>query len=154
MLTPINTCALPLLLVSIRQPWASAIMNGPKRIENRTWAPHITAPFLLGIHASKTLDSEIPRNDLVDAGWNACPELEDLPRGCILGVALFEGYALHEHTAPDIWASGPLCWRLSPLSTVEPIPYAGRLGLWLPEPDIQTRLRAGVPEIVMYEFNP
>jgi len=39
--------------LSIRQPWAWAILNG-KDVENRTWPTHYTGPIL--IHASKTFD--------------------------------------------------------------------------------------------------
>lgn len=40
--------------LSIRQPWAWAIVNGHKTIENRTWATTYRGPLL--IHASKSLD--------------------------------------------------------------------------------------------------
>jgi len=41
--------------LSIREPWASAIVHGEKRIENRTWAP--PARYIdtqIAIHAAKT----------------------------------------------------------------------------------------------------
>ena len=40
--------------ISIRQPWAWAIIHGGKPVENRTWPSHF-AGYLL-IHASKTFD--------------------------------------------------------------------------------------------------
>lgn len=42
--------------LSIRQPWAWAILYAGKDIENRTWFTYHRGPFLL--HASKTYDDE------------------------------------------------------------------------------------------------
>lgn len=45
--------------LSIRQPWAWLVINGPKDIENRTWsAPANVIGTRIYIHASKTFDEE------------------------------------------------------------------------------------------------
>lgn len=42
--------------LSIRQPWATAIVSGIKPVENRTWSTRYRGPFY--IHAAKTFDEE------------------------------------------------------------------------------------------------
>lgn len=42
--------------LSVRQPWAHLILNGPKDVENRIWAPAYRGPLL--IHAGLTLHTE------------------------------------------------------------------------------------------------
>ena len=42
--------------LSIRQPWAWAIIHAGKDVENRPWGTRYRGPLL--IHASKTLDQE------------------------------------------------------------------------------------------------
>lgn len=45
--------------LSIRQPWAWLIINGPKDIENRTWAaPANVIGERIYIHAGKTFDDD------------------------------------------------------------------------------------------------
>ena len=46
--------------LSIRQPWAAAIVQLGKNIENRTWATRFRGPIL--IHAAKT----ISRQDMLE----------------------------------------------------------------------------------------
>lgn len=43
--------------LSIRQPWAWWIVNGPKRVENRTWATKYRGPVL--IHAGKAWHNNV-----------------------------------------------------------------------------------------------
>ena len=49
---------IPLYAISIRQPWASLIIEGSsgiyKDVENRTWTTRIRG--LIAIHAAKTFD--------------------------------------------------------------------------------------------------
>jgi len=42
--------------LSIRQPWAWAIIHAGKDVENRTWKTKMTGEFL--VHASKSFDHE------------------------------------------------------------------------------------------------
>lgn len=79
-------------LLSLRQPWAWAVMHGGKRIENRKWNTNYRGQ--VAIHASKgcgviecaqamewMLDRELL---LPDAPW---PGIEAAPRGGIVGLA-------------------------------------------------------------------
>lgn len=40
--------------LTVKQPWASAIMAGLKRVENRTWRTDYRGP--LAIHAGSSID--------------------------------------------------------------------------------------------------
>src|SRR5438105_2866578 len=69
-------------LLSIRQPWASLVVQGHKDVENRTWRTMYRGPLL--IHASQRSDDisadEIERR----FGVRLPPEL---PLGGIVGIA-------------------------------------------------------------------
>lgn len=101
----------PFRVLSVRQPWASAIVRGPKRIENRTkplpqtvaGPPQDRRAFWVAISASGELDhgaqeivngwrSMVPDADVLcdtSGAWPSAPpdvkNLQDYPRGAILG---------------------------------------------------------------------
>lgn len=103
----------PLRVLTVRQPWASAIVYGPKRIENRSkplpetvaGPPHERRPFWVAINASAALDeraqetvnawrSAVPDTDVLcdtSGAWPSAPpnvnNTTDYPRGAILGYA-------------------------------------------------------------------
>jgi len=120
--------------LSIKQPWAWAILAGHKRVENRTWTTDYRGP--LAIHAGLQEDPE---------GYRLLAELgidvpDDLPRGAILGTVDLLGVVrvpdcpmlLDTHDlADDPFATGPFCWILgSPQALTVPITCRGRLGLF------------------------
>ena len=118
---------MPLLALTIKQPFASAILAGAKKIENRTWSP---PSALVGqwfaIHAAAD------RRD--HPGWARVGHLwrppDDLPRGAILGlVRLVAVHLPGQHQTP--W-SLPDCfgWELADPEIWDPVAATGRLGLW------------------------
>lgn len=128
--------------LTIKQPWGSLIACGAKSVENRSWPiPRTWEPSgPLLIHAGAGVDREamtLPyvEHDLVKRGIQG-----DLPSSAILAVAgsvtchqaawgcCFEVYA----QAGDGWH-----WILRDLHTLpKPIPAKGRLGLWIPDPEL------------------
>lgn len=77
--------------LSLRQPWAWAVLHAGKRVENRRWWTSYRGPILL--HAAKgctreeyvaALESMTVSGLLDDLEW---PPLETLPRGGIVGRA-------------------------------------------------------------------
>jgi len=52
--------------LSVREPWASLIANGEKTVENRTWAPRLSLPFRIAIHASCRPDTALCRRFGID----------------------------------------------------------------------------------------
>ncbi len=118
--------------ISIKQPWAAAIMSGLKRVENRTWATNYRGPLL--IHAP--LKDDPGAEEIVTSRGVEIPQ--DIARGAIVGIVdlvdvvrLDSPGEASRALADDPWANGPVCWILEnsrPLP--EPIPYKGQQGLF------------------------
>lgn len=127
-------------VLTVRQPWAWAIIHGGKDIENRSWSPPSS---LIGerfaIHAALSFDRQavalIPRHLVWPAGY---------ARGAIIGTVKLERVSLLEVGLPTVgpgarqcgdWgdASARVHWHLadaSPLVGGFEITVRGRLGLW------------------------
>lgn len=119
--------------LSIQQPWAWLIVNGPKDIENRTWY----TPFRgrVYVHAGKKAlyTSTVPDWERFDAQyWASRPGL-----GAIVGeVDIVD--CVKASDSP--WFQGPYGFVLAnPVAYAEPIPCRGRLGFF--EPDLITTPR-------------
>jgi hypothetical protein len=113
--------------LSIRQPWAWAIVSGLKTVENRSWRTNYRGPVL--IHAGRS------RADLMPILPDGTPVPENLRFGYLLGVAELVDCVPLEVVPPDPFAEGPWCWILRnarPLA--RPVPYVGRL-LFFEVPD-------------------
>lgn len=127
--------------LSIRQPWAHAIMHFGKRVENRVWK---SAPrFMIGqtflIHASAGCTAEefwcageCMRDIYQRSPWpgsTIIPALKELPRGALVARARL---ADARWGVVDPWAE-PTCLHLV-LADVEPlpapIPFKGALGFF------------------------
>lgn len=134
----------------MRQPWASALVEGIKDVENRTWPPYAPRPdlanplssFLVAIHASKARD---PKATYAGPFLSLTPEryqrLSEAPVGAIIGVVRIvdtippEGSAIRGYhglaEASPWWQSWCWGWVVSePIRFREPIYCNGRLGLW------------------------
>lgn len=121
--------------LSIRQPWAWAILHAGKRIENRGWRCHYRGPIL--IHAAKgcTRDEYEDCLDFIHAvsrqrpfpSGLTLPALADLDRGGIVGRAEIVGCV---EDSDDPWFMGRFGIVLA---NVEPLPFRplkGALGLF------------------------
>ena len=81
---------LPRLALSVRQPWAWAIIHAGKDIENRTWQAvnhGLTQRGRVAVHASKGLTREEYEagHDFIESLGITCPPPADLLRGGIIG---------------------------------------------------------------------
>ena len=120
-------------VLSVRQPWASAIIYLGKDVENRSWPTSHRG--LLAIHASKTMVEMSA--DLASYGVSM-PSRDDMPFGAIIGtVEVVDCVPIERLTSPSRWADGPLIERLtSPSRWADPKPLptpifvGGKLGLW------------------------
>lgn len=123
---------IPTHALSVRQPWASAIVFGEKRIENRTWRPTAqlqSGPFAMWIHASG-FDNPVPTfHDgiatfagspafvaAVRQGRHAAEPVNrmwaNLPTRCIIGAAIVERVVEAPPPGQLVWWAGPLAWVL------------------------------------------
>jgi len=142
-------------VLTVRQPWAWAIVRGGKDVENRS--QNIAGAYrgLVAIHAALASDEGLPgvpspalleaaqRGALETAGaWEASYWTDD--RGAIVGVVdLVDVHRaeLHATAARDLvagwspWAERN-AWHLvlaNPRPFADPVPARGRLGLWRPD---------------------
>jgi len=85
--------------ISLKQPWASLVAMGIKRIETRSWAAVYRGP--LAIHASASTDKEIVSFLQHDPFFQsalkaalgegaAAFDMRALPRGAVLGIGFLE----------------------------------------------------------------
>jgi len=108
--------------LSIRQPWAWAILHAGKDVENRSWHNKHTVGTI-AVHASMGLDplEKLPRGVRRPSG-------DELVRGAIVGVV--DVVEVVENCRSR-WFKGPLGWVLrNPRPLQRPVRCKGGLGLW------------------------
>lgn len=121
---------LPKLALSVRQPWAWAIIHAGKDIENRSWQAvnhGLRIRGRIAIHASKGMgrDEFEDARDFIEANGAKCPDPHKLLRGGIIGsVEVVD--VVSESESP--WFMGPRGLVLRNPEACELIPAMGRLG--------------------------
>ena len=121
---------LPKLALSVRQPWAWAIIHAGKDIENRSWQAvnhGLRQRGRIAIHASKGMgkaEYEDAR-DTIEANGAKCPDAHKLLRGGIIGsVEVVD--VVSESESP--WFFGPRGLVLRNPIACEFVPAVGQLG--------------------------
>ena len=119
--------------LSIRQPWASAIIYGGKDIENRTWTTKYRGLLLIHASATFTLDDLQDYEDFVKERFGpkhqspfSVSTLSDHSGGIIGLVTLTDIVTEHKSR----WFVGPYGWVLSDPQPRLFVPYRGQLGLF------------------------
>ena len=113
--------------LSIKDPWASLIVEGKKTIELRTWRTNYRGPVL--IHRSGKGGGIIGVMEIVDV-----VEIESKDRFRSLR---------HKHHAPDTFYREKLYgWILQNARPMEFVPCKGRLGLWEPPVDVLAKIQS------------
>jgi hypothetical protein len=118
--------------LTIRQPWAWAIIHAGKDVENRRWKPRYRGPLL--IHAGSQSDPDGAAAVLwmmTDAAGFGRPRAAFDARGAIIGLVQLVD-VLTDSASP--WAlPGWYHWLLEfPEPIDPPVPCRGRQGLWTP----------------------
>ena len=104
-----------MLCLTIRQPWAAAVLAGLKAVENRSWSTRHRGPLL--IHAARR-----GRGDPTDDG---------LAYGALLGVVELLDCVACRHTGGDPGEVGYAWVLTSPRAFRRPVPHpGGRPGLF------------------------
>lgn len=118
--------------LTVRQPWAWAIVHGGKDVENRTWPTSYRGRLI--IHAGGKLETEALA--VVESRSDAAvPASDEFVRGAIIGTVELVDCVRDSDSVwaqPDHWH-----WLLRqprPLRT--PYPCVGKLGLWRPPADV------------------
>ena len=133
--------------LSIRQPWAWAILHAGKDIENRDWPTRLRGR--IAIHAAKGMTREEYEgfwelhSNIVQAGFGpsvAVPEFALLPRGAIVGTVEIVD-CVSRSGSP--WFFGDYGFLLrNPIALPEPIECKGALGFWDVPEDIVSQMNA------------
>lgn len=123
--------------LTVKQPWATAIMFGLKQYETRSWR----TPYRgrIAIHTSRRQPT---REDMSVFGFDLRRRLPaSFPRGVVLGTCVLEDVILctRRWTESLSWEErllgnftfGRYAWRLADVQPFdEPEPADGHLGLW------------------------
>ena len=88
--------------LSIKQPWAYAILKKNKRVENRSWATKFRGEFY--IHAAKTLDERAPQWLMDEYLFDRAMHRDGTQQGGIVGTAKVVDCVTNYESA---WFQGP-----------------------------------------------
>ena len=136
--------------ISLWQPWASLVMGGFKQFETRSWKPPASlVDGLIAVHASKrwTRDEQYYTDKFIRDYPEVAPVLrpegyQNPPLGAILCVCrLVEYRSTNDPEAPHTvtvrersfgdWSPNRYVWRMEIIKVPpEPIPMAGKQGIW------------------------
>jgi hypothetical protein len=113
--------------ISVRQPWANAIIYEGKTIENRSWPTKLRGT--VAIHAARALDDAAFFRFVQAGGLNQQVKLtqdlvKKLPRGAVIGVVDVID-CVKESSSP--WFEGPYGFVLSNSRPLRPVPCMGAL---------------------------
>jgi hypothetical protein len=129
--------------LSLRQPWAFAVVHLGKDIENRDWQERNPGRKFRGeflIHASKSATRE-DREDYEELTWMcghirglvtrkqclAIPKFEDMQRGGIVGIGRITGLIT---SSDSPWFFGPIALTLEDVRPLPFTPCRGMLGFF------------------------
>lgn len=128
------------LALTIRQPWAWAIMAGFKTVENRSWKTSVRGRIL--VHAGR-LDDELA----IDSFLRICerltittPPFRTLPTRVIVGSVEITN-CLPVEKLIDPWAFGPWCFLLRDPQPRQTIVSRGFARFW------RSDVEHGVPTV-------
>ncbi len=113
--------------LSIRAPWAWAITQAGKEVENRTW--DTTYRGRLYIHASRG-GTSAECDEIQRISGKRPPE--NMARGAIIASVTLADIVPLEKIKRNPWAKGPWCWILIGLELLCERYMPGKLGLWFP----------------------
>ena len=132
---------IPLTILSIKQPWASLIVDGYKNIENRTWKTDSKKWIL--IHSSSQFDTKKNMKGIKPEVQKVLDQIgednwSEYPVSSILGIVYIDKVEPDCDVKKYKWASGPVCWHVKHVYKFKnPIPCKGQLRLWTPNSEVQ-----------------
>jgi ASCH domain len=117
----------PKKALSVRQPWAYAILRGGKSIENRSWPTEFRGPIAL--HAGRSMEPQAVTDffKFIEARnlggtWISPKIVADLPKGAIVGLVDIVDCV---RTSNSPWFEGPYGFLLANPQSIKPIACRG-----------------------------
>ena len=134
--------------ITIKQPWATLIALGEKKLETRSWQTKYRGP--IAIHAGKAIDKEVCTSREIAKVLNkhGITLISDLPTGSVVAIAhLKDCYKVIEDFGDSAYTNGPVirsneypfgdytegryAWKLERIKALdEPVKTKGQLSLW------------------------
>lgn len=115
---------LPILALSIRQPWAQLIVSGIKDLEYRSWTTDYRGPIFIHAASAVNDDAEDIALETLDISRT---HFRALPRGAYIGMVMLDSVK-RTPNAPDAYT-----FTLSHARRfTDPIPGMGQRGLYQP----------------------
>lgn len=144
--------------LTIKQPYASLIIDGKKDIENRTWKKHMyddVCDNWLFVHAGKLNETQknLDNQKLEIKKILTTIDLEKLPNSAILGMIHIKKI-IHCDTSTSLWSIGPNCWVIDAVVKFKnPVFTNGKLSLWNPEKSLHQKLHKEIKKFNIKIFN-
>lgn len=138
-----HSADIPEIALSVRQPWAWALIHGGKDVENRTKIAitngRMTAQQRISIHASKGMtrdEYESAARFIENEIGIGCPRPDELIRGAIIGTIDVIDII---NNSDSKWFFGPWALEVEFPHAIEPIPAVGALGFfkWKPGGELE-----------------
>lgn len=114
--------------LTVMQPWAWAIANGLKTIENRSKPTKHRGPLL--IHAGLGLSYMHLFDNRLEEWGVTFPPLEALSFGYLMAVVDLVDCKPLAEVEGERFAVGPWCWILANARPLPLVRAVGKLGLW------------------------
>lgn len=122
--------------ITMKEPWASMIAHGFKKMETRSWATSYRGK--IAIHAGKGKP---------DKAWmDNVPEMMemvgDIHPGCVIAIAdLVDCIPITDNLIEEVkrsrceyisgfYSAGRFAWVLENVKQIDPVKAKGKLGLW------------------------
>ena len=118
---------LPRLALSIRQPWAWAIANDGKPVENRDWLTNVRGPICIHASLNKDADKYGRAAAFMRSLGITPPARLDIRRGGIIATADLSD-CVTQHDSP--WFFGRYGFVLENVRPIDFIPVKGKLGFF------------------------
>lgn len=130
--------------ITVRQPWAWAIMNAGKDIENRNWKTHFRGKVALHAALGMTRDEYENGCEYIKriSPKLRIPAYEDLARGAIIGTIEITDCVKDSESR---WFEGDFGFVIArPKKLNKPIPCKGALSFWNLPQSIEYRIKKGI----------
>lgn len=143
---------IPEIALSVRQPWAWAIVHGGKDVENRVKRAITMGgmkPGRIAVHAAKGMtrdEYDGAARFMAKLGLDV-PRPDELRRGGIIGTVTVTGH-VKESDSP--WFFGPWALTLEDASECRHVACSGALGYFRWQPDVEAEFDAPKPWMIAW----